>query len=112
MKPKFICNKIMSIELVSRNISQSQNACRNISQSKGKIKDQYKQTNILKQYYNTTYYNRAPLINDKNTEQECMNTLNFMCKSKHRMSQIIHKRTKNREFFTLNLHSAWGWKGE
>ena len=48
----------------------------------------------------------------KNTEQECMNTLNFMCKSKHRISQIIHKRTKNREFFTLNLHSAWGWKGE
>ena len=66
MKPKFIGNKIMSIELVSRNISQSQNACRNISQSKGKIKDQYKQTNILKQFYNTTYCNRTPLINEHN----------------------------------------------
>ena len=41
-----------------------------------------------------------------------MNTLNFMCKMKHRMSEIILKRTKNWEFFTLNLHSAWGWKGE
>ena len=39
-----------------------------------------------------------------------MNTLNFMCKMKHRMSEIIHKITKNREFFTLKLHSAWGWK--
>ena len=64
MKPKFICNKIMSIELVSRNISQSQNACRNISKSK--IKDQYKQTNILKPYYNKTYYNRTPLNNEHN----------------------------------------------
>ena len=66
MKPKFICNKIMSIELVSRNISQSQNTFRSISQSKGKIKDQYKQTNILKPYYNTTYYNRTPLVNELN----------------------------------------------
>ena len=49
-----------------------------------------------------------------------------MCKMKHRMSEIIHKRTKiipkktkiihKRtkiwEFFTLNFHSTWGWKGE
>ena len=49
-----------------------------------------------------------------------------MCKMKHRVSEIIHKRTKiipkktkiihKRtkiwEFFTLNFHSAWGWKGE
>ena len=33
---------------------------------KGKIKDQYKQTNILKPYYNTTYYNRTSLINEHN----------------------------------------------
>ena len=40
-----------------------------------------------------------------------MNTLNFMCQMKHHMSEIIHKRTKNWDFFTLNLRSAWGQKG-
>ena len=52
------------------------------------------------------------IIIHKNIEQECMDNLNFMCKIKHPMSEIIHKRTKNWEFFTLSLRSAWRWKGE
>ena len=36
-----------------------------------------------------------------------MNTLNFMYKIKHHMSEIIHKRTKKLEIFHIKfLHSV------